>query len=73
MFEDQTVDLLPERTTMGFFVIRGGNTAVGSFNGNNNGNTAQYGFLNVSAANGNLNGNGNGNGNFVGFNGNVVG
>jgi hypothetical protein len=73
MFEDQTVDLLPERTTMGFFRVSGGNTAVGSFNGNGNGNTLQGGALNFSLLNGNGNGNFNGNGNIVVANGNVVG
>jgi hypothetical protein len=61
MFDDQTVELLPTRITMGRWGGtrggRGGDAVVA--NGNVNGNTAQFGVLNVSAVNGNLNGNGN--------------
>jgi hypothetical protein len=75
MFEDQTVELLPERTTMGGFNFslfrRGGNTIVGSGNGNDNGNTQQTGLINISILNGSFNGNFNGNGNLLFGNGNA--
>jgi hypothetical protein len=63
MFDDQTVELLPTRITMGKWGGvynrggRGGDAVVQ--NGNGNGSTTQFGLLNISAANGNLNGNGN--------------
>lgn len=79
MFEDQTVELLPARTTMGglnFNVFnlfrRGGNILVGSGNGNNNGNTGpQTGLINISILNGSFNGNFNGNGNWIWGSGNA--
>jgi hypothetical protein len=62
MFDDQTVELLPTRITMGRWGGtrggRGGDAVVA--NGNGNGNTEQGGLINVSLLNGNGNGNGNG-------------
>ncbi len=66
MFADQTVELLPARTTMSRCGCscggsqrggRGGDAIV--MNGNGNGNTEQNGLVNVSALNGFGNGNGN--------------
>jgi hypothetical protein len=65
MFDDQTVELLPTRITMGRWGGtvynrggRGGDAVVA--HGNENGTTGQLGLINVSVLNGNANGNGNG-------------
>lgn len=72
MFEDQTVELLPERTTMGSFHLfnRNGNSTLsailGSINGNGNGNVSQGpALINIAILNGSFNGNFNGNGNWL--------
>jgi len=64
MFEDQTIELLPERTTMGVLnrTGSGGLTAIiGSLNGNGNGNVNQGpALINIAILNGSFNGNFNG-------------
>jgi hypothetical protein len=55
--ELETAELLPSRETLNCCYSRHSGVSVTQLNASQNGNTAQFGLLNISAGNGNFSGN----------------
>ncbi|HEY7015236.1 MAG TPA: hypothetical protein VH480_20900 [Streptosporangiaceae bacterium] len=55
--ELETAELLPSRETLNCCGSRHSGFSVTQLNASQNGNTAQFGLVNISALNGNLSGN----------------